>query len=284
MPKSLRLPDNFPPNLALKIVQKRNFRYLRMRFCDSTLIVNLPRYATQRACEEFIQANIQWILTHFEKSKQEEVRIPLYSFYLFGQWVEFETLQPYLDKELESNVQRALRKWDCGQNPQETKEDSAMLVQRLWQAVIQEEGGNDSQDIILKSMDIKPKVKLQSLLITLYKRALESYVALHIEEISQRMQLFPCRITYGRSYRQLGCCKTKEQSIRLSLRLALMPQFCIHSVLIHELAHLRYPNHQRDFWNLVRTFDSNPKGVEMWLRANASLNAQLYRRIFRRIV
>ncbi|MBD5164738.1 MAG: M48 family metallopeptidase [Helicobacter sp.] len=260
-------------------MQKRNFRHLRMRFgCDSALIVNLPRYTTQRVCEEFIQTNIQWILTHFERSKQEEARIPLCQFYLFGQWVEFETLQPYLDTGLESNVQKALQKWNCG-HLQEIERDSTNLVQRLWQAIMQEESESDLQDTILK--DIKSKAKLQSLLVAIYQRALESYVSLCIGEISQKMQLFPHRITYGRSYRQLGCCKTKEQSIRLSLRLALMPQFCIHSVIIHELAHLRYPNHQRDFWNLVRTFDSNPKGINAWLRTNASLNAQLYRRIFK---
>ncbi len=276
MPKSLRLPENFPPNLTLKIVQKRNFRHLKMRFgCDSALIVNLPRYTTQRICEEFIRTNIQWILAHFERSKQEQVGIPLHQFYLFGQWVEFETLQPYLDKGLETNVQKALQRWNRGQ---EIERDST-IVQRLWQAIMQEEVGNNL--LALKPMDTKSKVKLQSLLIAIYQRALESYVSLYIEEISQRMQLFPHRITYGRSYRQLGCCKTKEQSIRLSLRLALMPQSCIHSVIIHELAHLRYPNHQRDFWNLVRTFDSNPKGVEVWLRTNASLNAQLYQRIFK---
>lgn len=280
MPKSLKLPDNFPPNLVLKVVQKKSFRYLRMRFGrDSTLIVNLPQYTSQKVCEEFIQTNIQWILTQFESSKQKEARINLHQFYLFGQWVEFETLQPYWDKGLESNVQKALRKWDCGYL-QEIERDSTRLVQRLWQVVIQEEAG-DSQDMASKPMDTKSKVKLKSFLIALYQRALESYVAWNIDEISQRMQLFPRHIAYGRSYRQLGCCKTKEQSIRLSLRLALMPQSSIDSVIIHELAHLRYPNHQRDFWNLVRTFDPNPKGINAWLRANAHLNAQLYQKIFK---
>lgn len=76
-----------------------------MRFCaDSTLIVNLPRYVSKRACEEFIATNLQWILKHFDTIKQQEANISLNQFYLFGQWVEFETL--LLDRELESYLQK----------------------------------------------------------------------------------------------------------------------------------------------------------------------------------
>lgn len=112
-------------------------------------------------------------------------------------------------------------------------------------------------------------------------KALESYISLHINAISQKMQLFPKSICYGKSYRQLGCCRAKDQSVRFSLRLALMPYFCIDSVIIHELAHLRYPHHGQDFWNLVRTFDDNPQGIQEWLQANYSLNARLYQKIFK---
>lgn len=105
MLKNFKLPTGFPPSLVLKVVQKRHFKHLKMRFCaDSTLIVNLPRYVSKRACEEFIATNLQWILKHFDTIKQQEANISLNQFYLFGQWVEFETL--LLDRELESYLQK----------------------------------------------------------------------------------------------------------------------------------------------------------------------------------
>lgn len=269
MPRKLKLPKGFPPELAIKIVRKRNFRHLRMRFdCNATLIVNLPKYISQKTCEEFIETNLQWILARFEKSQQAQEDLRKNQFYLFGQWVEFEALKIYLDKKFIASLQKTLQKWDSSlENAQES-----LLVYKLWQVVIQGEA---------LLMQDSVKAKLQSLLVALYKKALESYVAVRMEEISQTMQLFPHRVSYGRSYRQLGCCQSKKQSIRLSLRLVLMPLVCIDSVMIHELAHLRYPNHQSDFWNLVRKFDTNPQSVEEWLRINASLNARLYQCIFK---
>ncbi|WP_297814158.1 YgjP-like metallopeptidase domain-containing protein [uncultured Helicobacter sp.] len=265
----LKLPAGFPPDLAIKIVQKGNLRHLKMRFdCKVGLIVNLPRFVRKKTCEEFIEANLQWILTHFENSRQYQEEIRWNQFYLFGQWVEFDTLRIYLDKDFLVSLQKTLQKWDSSlENLQES-----LLVQKLWQALLQGE-------ILSASSPIK--VKFKSLLIALYQKALESYVSSRIGEISQAMQLFPCEISYGKSYRQLGCCKTKKQSIRLSLRLALMPFVCIDSVIIHELAHLRYPNHQQDFWNLVRKFDTNPQSIKEWLHLNSYLNAQLYQCIFR---
>lgn len=262
MLKNLKLPIGFPPNLVLKVVQKRHFKHLKMRFCaDSTLIVNLPRYVSQRACEEFIATNLQWILTHFDAIKRQKADISLHQFYLFGQWVEFETF--LLDRELESYLQKRLQDFGFGG-------DCAILM-RLWQAVMQED----------LPMNRIVRSKLQSLLRMVYQKALESYISLHINVISQKMQLFPKSICYGKSYRQLGCCRAKDQSIRFSLRLALMPYFCIDSVMIHELAHLHYPHHGQDFWNLVRTFDSNPQSIQEWLQANSSLNAKLYQKIFK---
>ncbi len=251
-----------------------------MRFdYDFTLIVNLPKYVTKRDCEQFIGTNLQWILTHFEKSTQYRLNKDWSQFYLFGQWVAFDALLPYLDKSLELDLQKFFKMRNNSQINLQTlhqnssqdsiEKESINLVQRLWQEVVQRDA----------KKYLQPKPKL--LLIALYRQALKSYVVSRMGEISQAMQLFPSRIDYGKSYRQLGCCRAKDQSIRLSLRLALMPYFCIDSVIIHELAHLRYPNHKQDFWNLVRTFDDNPKRIDVWLRANSHLNAQLYQRIFK---
>lgn len=85
MPRKLKLPKGFPPELAIKIVRKRNFRHLRLRFdCNATLIVNLPKYISQKTCEEFIETNLQWILECFEKSQQAQEELRENQFHLFG--------------------------------------------------------------------------------------------------------------------------------------------------------------------------------------------------------
>lgn len=51
-----------------------------------------------------------------------------------------------------------------------------------------------------------------------------------------------------------GSCTPETRTIRISRRLVGMPSWVVDYVLIHELAHLRIPNHGRDFWELVRRY------------------------------
>lgn len=50
---------------------------------------------------------------------------------------------------------------------------------------------------------------------------------------------------------RFGSCTPVNGTIRLSHRLAAMPAFVRDYVIVHELAHLREPNHSAKFWKLV---------------------------------
>ncbi|HEX2924567.1 MAG TPA: M48 family metallopeptidase [Chloroflexota bacterium] len=51
-----------------------------------------------------------------------------------------------------------------------------------------------------------------------------------------------------------GSCTTNTGAIRLSDRLAKMPEWVRDYVLVHELSHLLQPNHSPDFWKLVNRY------------------------------
>lgn len=54
--------------------------------------------------------------------------------------------------------------------------------------------------------------------------------------------------------KRFGSCTPTNGTIRLSHRLATMPQFVQDYVIVHELAHLKEPNHGPQFWQLVNRF------------------------------
>lgn len=54
--------------------------------------------------------------------------------------------------------------------------------------------------------------------------------------------------------RRWGSCTTTTGEIRISHRLAPLPQWVQDYVILHELAHLINPNHNADFWALVNRF------------------------------
>jgi hypothetical protein len=51
-----------------------------------------------------------------------------------------------------------------------------------------------------------------------------------------------------------GSCTPSDGSIRLSHLLAEFPDWVRDYVIVHELAHLRAPDHSSHFWSLVRRF------------------------------
>ena len=44
-----------------------------------------------------------------------------------------------------------------------------------------------------------------------------------------------------------GSCNVERKNINLNLELIKKPRYCIEYAILHELAHLKYPNHSKQF-------------------------------------
>jgi predicted metal-dependent hydrolase len=53
---------------------------------------------------------------------------------------------------------------------------------------------------------------------------------------------------------RFGSCTIRTKSIRISDRLTKTPRWVLDYVIIHELAHILYPNHSNKFWNKVNQY------------------------------
>ena len=51
-----------------------------------------------------------------------------------------------------------------------------------------------------------------------------------------------------------GSCSYRKGTIRISHRLASMPQWVRDYVIIHEMAHILQPNHSKSFWESVSRY------------------------------
>ncbi|WP_368076122.1 M48 family metallopeptidase [uncultured Clostridium sp.] len=48
-----------------------------------------------------------------------------------------------------------------------------------------------------------------------------------------------------------GSCNVERKNINLNLELIKKPRYCIEYVILHELAHLKYPNNSKQFWDYM---------------------------------
>ncbi len=49
----------------------------------------------------------------------------------------------------------------------------------------------------------------------------------------------------------LGLCYTGYKTIALSPRIILLPQRYLDTIILHEMAHLKFPHHRKTFWNFL---------------------------------
>lgn len=67
-----------------------------------------------------------------------------------------------------------------------------------------------------------------------------------------------------------GSCGAKN-TINLSWRLSMCPLSVIDYVVVHELSHINYKNHSKEFWIRVKTVLPNFKDQQTWLEQNKML-------------
>ena len=94
----------------------------------------------------------------------------------------------------------------------------------------------------------------------------EVYVARH----GPPHALVPSSLRIKEQKRLWGSC-TARGAINLNWRLILAPPAVFEYVVVHELCHLRVPNHQRAFWRLVGEILPEFEAPRRWLRDNGRL-------------
>ena len=63
-----------------------------------------------------------------------------------------------------------------------------------------------------------------------------------------------------------GVCNIKRKNVTLNLLLSNYDVKYLDYVIVHELCHFIYPNHSKEFWNLVKKYCSNYKQIRLEMK------------------
>jgi predicted metal-dependent hydrolase len=85
------------------------------------------------------------------------------------------------------------------------------------------------------------------------------------EEQAQRIGVAYGRIRIGDQRTRWGSCSSSG-TLSFSWRLVLAPLEVLDYVVVHELCHLRVPNHSQSFWKLVERWRPGWRDQRQWLR------------------
>ena len=51
----------------------------------------------------------------------------------------------------------------------------------------------------------------------------------------------------------------------------MLPEEQVDAVIVHELCHIKFKNHDKNFYNLVSEFIPNYKELDKWLKKNGNI-------------
>lgn len=148
--------------------------------------------------------------------------------------------------------------------------DGVYFLGKKFHSEIELSNSNDiyieKDKIVIKTNNVETEY-IKGLLSNWYKVQADSIIKKRVDELSKKYNLFPSKVIIKNQKTRWGSCNSNKE-IRLNWRLVLMPYYVMDYIIIHELCHIKYMNHSKDFWNLVEKYDKNYKEAEIWIKEN----------------
>ena len=67
-----------------------------------------------------------------------------------------------------------------------------------------------------------------------------------------------------------GSCIPSKKNLYFSSRLVMLPEDKVDAIIVHELCHMKYKNHNKQFYDLVEQYIPNYKEIDKWLKINGT--------------
>lgn len=145
-------------------------------------------------------------------------------------------------------------------------------------------GRNYTLQLIInyKSKDIDIKLFRGKFIVTTYtkdeekiKEALEGwYREKALQKINERVKYYshffnkqPKIIKVKEQKKRWASCTSKDELL-FNWRCAMAPAYIMDYIVVHEMCHMYYKDHSKEFWNMVSGIMPDYEGRRMWLREN----------------
>lgn len=102
-----------------------------------------------------------------------------------------------------------------------------------------------------------------------FQKRTEEILSTRLEEWSRFMNIPYQSYRVNDTISKYGSCMPKKQKLFFTLRLAMLPEKIIDSIIVHELCHMIHPDHSKDFYALVKKYIEDYDECDKWLKNNS---------------
>ncbi len=76
------------------------------------------------------------------------------------------------------------------------------------------------------------------------------------------------KVTVRDAITRFGRCMPSKKNVYFSSRLIMLPEDKVDAIIVHELCHMKYKNHNKQFYDLAEKYIPNYKEIDKWLNKN----------------
>lgn len=119
------------------------------------------------------------------------------------------------------------------------------------------------QDIIKQNVDKAIK--------KLFKNNTETIIAEKLPYWSKITKIDYNEVKVRDATTRYGSCMPGKKNLYFSSRLVMLPEDKIDAIIVHELCHMKYKHHNKQFYDLVSTYIPNYPEIDKWLNKNGKI-------------
>ncbi len=216
-------------------INKRKNTYIQIK--DGKVIVKVPKNTTQKYIDTLLLEKLDWIEKKVKQSKES----------IHSLTYEYNSIIPLLGKNLVLNIKfvDTIKKVKI--------ENTGKLLIINFPASFQ----------ILSNEELKLKVK--KVIDNYYKSIAKEEVLPAMEYITNLVGLYPTEVHIKNLKATWGICSSKKH-ITINQNLMMFSRHAIEYVCLHEVCHLKYMNHSKEFWNMVAYYMPDYKEAKKELK------------------
>lgn len=202
---------------------------------NKEVIIKVPKILNDYSVKKIIDSKKDWIYKKIKNNivKKEKEYINNEQFYILGNLYNLKISYDYIKK---SNVF--------------LKDNNLIVVLPI---------------SYCKFKEVVIKDKIEKLVDKLYYDITENKVKEKIYDMAKNVSLYPKEFKIKKLKRAWGICSSKKV-ITINSKLSMYSDEVIEYVLLHEICHLKYMNHSKDFWNMVSYYMPNYSVIRKFLK------------------
>lgn len=239
-------------NIPIVIRSYKTSRHLKMYFKADILYISKPKYISIKKALEFIKENEEYVYNRYKKiissnDKKTKEWTTGENFYLNG--------EEYIININVTNSSKELKRVKI-----EIKIDNDnKVINIVYPKEVDDLSSKERKAYLDKGMKKLLKYNTE---ILLEKR---------VPHWSKITNIPYKEFKVNDATSKFGSCIPKTRIMHFSSRLIMLPEDIIDGIIVHELCHIIYPNHSKDFYKLVRKYIPNYDEINKWLKKNGGI-------------